>query len=150
MGRPLWVLDMTHGDPAAKPLVVFFTRQHPPEVTGFFAFKAFMQEVMGDSPAAKRFWKNYRVLAFPLVNPDGVDWATGATMPGIDTNRDWGRYRQPEVKPLSTISTKNKRKPKAKWFWGSISTLLGTTFSIPTKNALLPLFPTSSTSGSRP
>ena len=101
LGRPLWVLDMTHGDPTEKPLVVFFTRQHPPEVTGFFAFKAFMQELMGESPVAKRFLEKYRVLAFPLVNPDGVDlghWRHNAG--GIDTNRDWGRYRQPEVKSI--------------------------------------------------
>ena len=46
---------MTHGDPAEKPLVVFFTRQHPPEVTGFFAFKAFMQEVMVKALLPKDF-----------------------------------------------------------------------------------------------
>ena len=114
LGRPLWVLDMTHGDPAAKPLVVFFTRQHPPEVTGFFAFKAFMQEVMGDSPAAKRFLEKYRVLAFPLVNPDGVDlghWRHNAG--GIDTNRDWGRYRQPEVKTIVSYIDQEQKKAKS-------------------------------------
>ena len=111
LGRPLWVLDMTHGDPAAKPLVVFFTRQHPPEVTGFFAFKAFMEEVMGDSATAQAFLEKYRVLAFPLANPDGVDlghWRHNAG--GIDTNRDWGRYRQPEIKAIVNYIHKITKK----------------------------------------
>ena len=82
LGRPLWVLDMTHGDPAAKPLVVFLPANIHLEVTGFFAFKAFMQEVMGDSPAAKTILENYRVLAFPWSTPMGWTWDTGAIMPG--------------------------------------------------------------------
>ena len=63
LGRPMWVLDMTRGSSKKKPLVVFFTRQHPPEVTGYFAFQAFMSEVMGGSDTAKAFLEKLRVLA---------------------------------------------------------------------------------------
>ena len=31
LGRPIWVLDITKGSPADKPLLLFFTRQHPPK-----------------------------------------------------------------------------------------------------------------------
>ena len=151
LGRPLWVLDMTHGAPAAKPLVVLFTRQHPPEVTGFFAFKAFMEEVMGDSPAAKRFLENYRVLAFPLVNPDGVDlghWRHNAG--GIDTNRDWGRYRQPEVKTIVSYIDQEQKKAKTQVVLGLDFHSTWYDVFYTNKERLATLSPTSSTSGSRP
>ena len=115
LGRPMWVLDMTRGPSKEKPLVVFFTRQHPPEVTGYFAFQAFMKEVMGESDTAKAFLEKYRVLAFPLVNPDGVDlghWRHNAG--GIDTNRDWGKYRQPEIKSIVNYIHKAKKESKGK------------------------------------
>ena len=54
----MWVLDMTRGLLKEKPLVVFFTRQHPPEVTGYFAFQAFMSEVMGGVIQQKLFLKS--------------------------------------------------------------------------------------------
>ena len=73
LGRPIWVLDITKGSPKDKPLLLFFTRQHPPEVTGYFAFKSFVEELINNNPVAELFLNKYRVLAFPLVNPDGVD-----------------------------------------------------------------------------
>ena len=113
LGRPLWVLDMTHGDTTAKPLVVFFTRQHPPEVTGYLAFKAFMEELLNTTDLSNDFFAQYHVLAFPLVNPDGVDlghWRHNAG--GVDTNRDWGKYRQPEIKAIVKYIDKTLRKNK--------------------------------------
>ena len=86
LGRPIWVLDITKGTPTDKPLLLFFTRQHPPEVTGYFAFKSFVEELINNNPVAELFLNKYRVLAFPLVNPDGVDlghWRHNAS--GIDT-----------------------------------------------------------------
>ena len=111
LGRPIWVLDITKGSPTDKPLLLFFTRQHPPEVTGYFAFKSFIEELINNNPVAELFLNKYRVLAFPLVNPDGVDlghWRHNAG--GIDTNRDWGHYRQPEIKSIVNFIKKTKRK----------------------------------------
>ena len=45
------------------------------------------------------FLTKYRILAFPIMNPDGVDlghWRHNAG--GIDLNRDWSKYHQPEIK----------------------------------------------------
>ena len=109
LGRPIWVLDITKGSPKDKPLLLFFTRQHPPEVTGYFAFKSFVEELINNNPVAELFLNKYRVLAFPLVNPDGVDlghWRHNAG--GIDTNRDWGHYRQPEIRSIVNFIKKLK------------------------------------------
>lgn len=111
LGRPIWVLDITKGSPKDKPLLLFFTRQHPPEVTGYFAFKSFVEELINNNPVAELFLNKYRVLAFPLVNPDGVDlghWRHNAG--GIDTNRDWGHYRQPEIRSIVNFIKKTKKK----------------------------------------
>lgn len=113
LGRPMWVMDIQQGDPKQKPLVVFFTRQHPPEVTGYLAFKAFMEELLNTTDLSNDFFAQYHVLAFPLVNPDGVDlghWRHNAG--GVDTNRDWGKYRQPEIKAIVKYIDKSLRKNK--------------------------------------
>ena len=92
-----------------------FLRVNIPPRSLVFAFKAFMEEVMGDSPTAQVFLEKYRVLAFPLVNPDGVDlghWRHNAG--GIDTNRDWGRYRQPEIKAIVNYIRKITKKENAR------------------------------------
>jgi hypothetical protein len=90
----------TEDDPET---IVIISRQHPPEVTGYFAMQAFVGEVLSDSYLSESFRKNYRVLIFPLLNPDGVDqghWRHNAG--GIDLNRDWAYYNQPEIKHLVT------------------------------------------------
>ncbi|MEX0359765.1 MAG: M14 family metallopeptidase, partial [Allomuricauda sp.] len=99
LGRDLVVLDINKPSSQKKALVVLITRQHPPEVTGFYAFQSFLETILDNSELANAFLDRYRVLAFPLMNPDGVDlghWRHNAG--GVDTNRDWSKYRQPEVR----------------------------------------------------
>ncbi len=82
-----------------KKTVVLISRQHPPEVTGYYALKAFVERIADDSKLSKKFLKKYTVHIYPLLNPDGVDmghWRHNTG--GIDLNRDWGYYRQPEIK----------------------------------------------------
>ena len=119
LGRPIWVMDIQQGDPKGKPVIVFLTRQHPPEVTGYFAFKAFMEELLKDTSLSNDFFDRYHVLAFPLVNPDRVDlghWRHNAG--GVDTNRDWGKYRQPEIKAIVRYIHTVLRKEKAQLVLG--------------------------------
>ena len=114
LGRPIWVMDIQQGNPKGKPVIVFFTRQHPPEVTGYFAFKAFMEELLSKTNLSDDFFDQYHILAFPLVNPDGVDlghWRHNAG--GVDTNRDWSKYRQPETRAIVKYIEKTLRKQKA-------------------------------------
>lgn len=97
-GRNIPMLIINEGDPKRKKMVVILSRQHPPEVTGYFAMQAFVEELLADKPLSNAFRKKYRILVFPLLNPDGVDnghWRHNAG--GIDLNRDWAYYRQPEV-----------------------------------------------------
>ncbi|MFK8056205.1 MAG: M14 family metallopeptidase [Saprospiraceae bacterium] len=115
-GRPIWGLELSNGEKDARPTVVFLSRQHPPEVTGFQAFQAFYTRILGSDDLAVRFRQNFRVLAVPVVNPDGVDeghWrhSTG----GIDLNRDWAQYRQPEVRNVVTWLTSNTKKDQVVW-----------------------------------
>jgi predicted deacylase len=68
-------------------------------VTGTLALKAFLEELLADDPEAAAFRARYRVLVVPLVNPDGVDeghWRQNAG--GVDLNRDWLNFNQPEVR----------------------------------------------------
>ena len=102
LGRPIWKLELNPEIRAPRRTVVLLSRQHPPEVSGFLAFQAFWDELVnGDDPAAVAFRQNHRVVAFPAVNPDGVDeghWRHNAG--GIDLNRDWADYRQPAVRAV--------------------------------------------------
>jgi cytosolic carboxypeptidase protein 6 len=100
LGRPIHMLTIAE-DPDAgerRPHVLLIGRQHPPEVTGSVAMLRFLDELAGDSPLARTFRRHFRVLAVPLVNPDGVDlghWRHNAG--GVDLNRDWVAFRQPET-----------------------------------------------------
>ena len=99
--RDLYRLDMYKGERKNKDLVVLMGRQHPPEVTGYLAMKAFVENLV-TSEIADQFFDRYRVLIFPLLNPDGVDrghWRHNAH--GVDLNRDWAKYRQQEVKQIA-------------------------------------------------
>lgn len=97
LGRNLLRLDLRSGAPDKRPVIVLFSRQHPPEVTGYLAFQSFIDGLLAD-PRLGEFLTEYQVLIYPLLNPDGVDlghWRH--TAGGIDSNRDWGYYRQPEA-----------------------------------------------------
>ncbi len=78
--------------------LVLIGRQHPPELTGAMALRAFVAEVFSGSALSKRFLARYNVLLAPNLNPDGValgHWrhSTG----GGDLNRDWFDRTQPET-----------------------------------------------------
>ena len=84
-----------------KKAVMVISRQHPPEVTGFLAMKSFIETLTGDSPKAQKFRDNYDLFVVPLMNPDGVDngnWRHN--MGGIDLNRDWQDFNQPETRSV--------------------------------------------------
>ena len=119
LGRNIPVLDIYIGDKKNKPIVVLLTRQHPPEVTGFFAYQEFLKTILNESQLSTDFLKNYRVLAFPILNPDGVDlghWRHNAG--GVDTNRDWAEYRQPEIRQVVKFITQASKKDQGKIILG--------------------------------
>jgi hypothetical protein len=98
-GRPMHRLDI--GDPQAGAFFVVVGRQHPPETTGTLALMAFVEALAGDTPLARDFRKSFQTLVVPLLNPDGVvhgHWRHNAN--GVDLNRDWGGFQQPETRAV--------------------------------------------------
>jgi len=119
LGRPLQMLDILEGSPQGKDIIAILSRQHPPEVTGYFAMQAFVEELLADKPLSNDFRKKYHLLVYPLMNPDGVDlghWRHSAG--GIDLNRDWAYYHQPENLQVANSIVKIARTNKAKVILG--------------------------------
>jgi len=110
--RPLYKLEVGAVS-APSPHVVIIGRQHPPEVTGSLALMRFVEEIVGDSALARSFRNKFRVLLVPLLNPDGVEhghWRSN--MGGVDLNRDWGIFAQPETRAVrNQILALKERSP---------------------------------------
>jgi len=103
-GLPIFAFD---SNAAASEVLLLVGRQHPPEVSGAFAFFSFTETIFGDSDLARRFRARFRVIAIPLLNPDGVvggNWRHN--LAGIDLNRDWGPFTQPETQLMADILEK--------------------------------------------
>ncbi|MFA9202343.1 MAG: M14 family zinc carboxypeptidase, partial [Candidatus Nanopelagicaceae bacterium] len=84
-----------------------------------FATGSFLQTILNESKLSNEFFEQYRVLAFPIINPDGVDlghWRHNAG--GIDLNRDWSFYRQPEVRNVVSFINKTSKKDSGKIILG--------------------------------
>lgn len=119
LGKDLPVLDIYKGDKKNKEIIVLLTRQHPPEVTGYYAFQSFLETILNDSELSNQFLNKYRVLAFPILNPDGVDMGHWRhNYGGVDLNRDWSVYNQPEVKNVVTFISETIKKDDSKIILG--------------------------------
>ncbi|KUJ62383.1 hypothetical protein AR687_07945 [Flavobacteriaceae bacterium CRH] len=98
-GRKIPVFSI--GNPSAKNKILISGRNHPPEVTGHYALEAFVETLTADTPLAKKFRKKFEVYVIPLLNPDGVDggfWRHNSG--GIDLNRDYNEFNQPETRAV--------------------------------------------------
>lgn len=119
LGKNLKVLNISKGAVKNKDVIVLLTRQHPPEVTGYYAFQNFVKTILENSELSNEFLSKYHVIAFPLMNPDGVDsghWRHN--MGGVDLNRDWSVYNQPEIKQTVSYINKALNKNKSKLILG--------------------------------
>ena len=99
--RPIHRLDANDASP---DVLLVVGRQHPPEVSGAIAFMAFAETLFGDSTLATRFRERFRIIAVPLMNPDGVvagHWRHNVG--GVDLNRDWGPFTQPETQLIRDL-----------------------------------------------
>jgi len=93
--------EFTFGNKTSKKVILITGRNHPPEVTGHYALQAFVETLTANTTLAKEFRKKYLVYVVPLLNPDGVDggfWRHNAG--GIDLNRDWAEFNQPESRAV--------------------------------------------------
>jgi cytosolic carboxypeptidase protein 6 len=99
-GRPIQELDISEASKNAD-VVIITGRQHPSEVAGYFSLKAFVEKFTGNSTVAVAFRKKFRLIVFPLINPDGVDDGFGrCNANGINLNRDWKHFLQPETRAV--------------------------------------------------
>ena len=118
LGRDLYFLDFKTGNGKEKDVIAVFSRQHPPEVTGFKAMQAFLDELLVNEQSVA-FFEKYRVVVYPLLNPDGVDlghWRHNTG--GIDLNRDWAYYNQPETRQVADHLVNTVDKSKARVILG--------------------------------
>jgi cytosolic carboxypeptidase protein 6 len=115
-GRTVHMLQT--GDTAASRHVLVISRQHPPEVTGTIALVAFVEEITGNSPLAHEFRRHFRTHIVPIMNPDGVDlghWRHNTG--GVDLNRDWIDFLQPETRMVRDAFLRETSRPGAAvWF----------------------------------
>ena len=105
-GRPIYVAK-TQTRPEA---IILIGRQHPPEVSGALAMKSFVNTIMSDSKLANDFRNRYSIIMIPLINPDGVvlgHWRHNIN--GVDLNRDWGPFTQPETQSVARLLSAMER-----------------------------------------
>jgi hypothetical protein len=115
--RPMFMVEF--GNPDATRHVMIIGRQHPPEATGTLALLAFVGELAGDSPLAQEFREDFRVHVIPIVNPDGVDlghWRHNTG--GVDLNRDWVAFNQPETQAVRKVFTEILDQPGHQLWFG--------------------------------
>lgn len=109
-GLPLWVAQT---NPTAVNAILLVGRQHPPELTGALAMLAYVEELLAmereaaagkcEGPACT-FFSDTNIVIAPLLNPDGVQrgyWRHN--IGGLDLNRDWGHFSQPETQAVKRL-----------------------------------------------
>lgn len=119
--RPIQRLKITNVSAGPqKGVVIIVSRLHPPEVTGNLACFAFLEAVASNTKLARRFRRHFKVLAYPFVNPDGVqdgNWRYNAG--GVDLNREWKNFYQPETRAIRNDLLKNaEANPLEKVYYG--------------------------------
>jgi len=115
LGRDINYFRIGKGESKGKKVIILLSRQHPPEISGFLAMKSFIDELLVKSKLTEDFYDIYDIWVFPLLNPDGVDlghWRHNAN--GVDLNRDWAYYRQPEIDQVTDYIVRNAKKNKNK------------------------------------
>jgi murein tripeptide amidase MpaA len=81
--------------------------------------KAFVENLSSDSKLARKFRKKFTTYVIPLMNPDGVDnghWRHNAG--GIDLNRDWANFNQPETQAVKEFMKNKINKTQGKFYFG--------------------------------
>ncbi len=140
-GRNIPALAIKQENSAPKEQVLLIGRQHPPEVTGALAMFRFVETLLGNDPLAKRFRVRFETIVVPMLNPDGVTrghWRHNVG--GVDLNRDWGPFTQPETKLMDGLLKEIARDPdkKLRLFMDFHSTQKDVFYSIPDENQTSP------------
>ncbi|WFL76416.1 M14-type cytosolic carboxypeptidase [Altererythrobacter arenosus] len=114
-GREIPALTIAASGEGQRETVVLLGRQHPPEVTGALALLPFVETILGDSDLARAYRARFRTVVVPMLNPDGVvhgHWRHNVR--GIDLNRDWGPFTQPETQLMRDLFEQIAADPQDK------------------------------------
>lgn len=87
-----------------RDTVLIVGRQHPPEIAGGRALLPAVERLLADDPLARAYRARFETIVIPLLNPDGVvngHWRHNAG--GVDLNRDWGPFTQPETRLVAML-----------------------------------------------
>jgi predicted deacylase len=115
LGQKIEKLEI--GESKEPDYIFIIGRQHPPEVTGSMALTNFVEAIAGETPLAKEFRQHFRTIVVPVMNPDGVregHWRHN--MGGVDLNRDWKNFRQPETRAVRDAFLKLAAQKNARVF----------------------------------
>lgn len=137
LNKAIRVLKIAETD--QRNVIVVLSRQHPPEVTGQFAAQYFVEAILDSSDLARNFRKKFQVIVFPLINPDGADqghWRHNAG--GVDLNRDWYKFRQPETRNVSEYLQKNLLNDSTRVWYGFDFHSTGSDILYPISNKYIP------------
>ena len=80
---------------------------------------AFVESISDDTRLARKFRKRFETFVAPMMNPDGVDnghWRHNAG--GIDLNRDWRHFHQPETFAFRKYILEKIKKQNARVCFG--------------------------------
>ncbi len=105
-GRPIQIAKTE----SRAESIILLGRQHPPEISGALAMKIFVDTLISDTPLAIDFRSRFSIIVIPLINPDGVvlgHWRHNAN--GVDLNRDWGPFTQPETQNVARLLSAMER-----------------------------------------
>ncbi|TWU60612.1 Zinc carboxypeptidase [Rubripirellula tenax] len=138
-GRNLY--QMSIGNAQSGDSIFILSRQHPPEVTGTIGMMHFVEAICADTELAKAFRDKFHTSVVPIANPDGVAkgyWRANAN--GVDLNRDWMNFTQPETKAIHDELIKlNEHKDGRLWlFLDFHSTYNEVFYTMPRENDLFP------------
>jgi len=115
LGKNIPFFRIGKDESTGKKAIVLMSRQHPPEISGFIAFQRFIEAILQSDKNTDRFFNEYDIWVFPVLNPDGVDlghWRHNAR--GVDLNRDWAYYRQPETDAVTKFIVNQAKKHQNK------------------------------------
>ncbi|PIE90360.1 MAG: hypothetical protein CR997_06110 [Acidobacteria bacterium] len=118
-GRPIVKLETCDWKGEKPGNVVLIGRQHPPETTGALGMVTFIRTLLKDTDLARAFRSKFRLIIVPNLNPDGVahgHWRTN--MNGVDLNRDWGPFTQPETRLMQRELSRFKENRDGQLYLG--------------------------------
>jgi len=115
---PHVIISDTTVQKSMKGVLILLGRQHPAELPGDLAMEAFTESIPGSDSLSAAFLERFEVHLFPMLNPDGVDlghWRTNAN--GVDLNRDWKAFNQPETQAVRDVLLKLKKDTSRRVFY---------------------------------